>query len=240
MSYDDRNELTFLLADSQADQVIRWACDNWVGKPHETELEDQVYAHPKFAADGGTKDVERRLYRIRRAACSWNVYLERKSLKGRSASLKQTIIPLSELARVGTSKNTARWAGSWFCKQTCRAELCPSLQLNFRRTAFDHQTLEGPVRLTVDQQAEVKMISANTTIDEPTPQFQVESLNLVKMKYFVALPAMFKELLYEFALLPEKTSLYEQCIASQAAQMAATSDRLISTSAHRMSQCQTG
>jgi hypothetical protein len=99
------------------------------------------------------------------------------------------------------------WPGEWFHRRLLLRQIRPVCELSYARVARFARTAEGPARLTLDE--DVRALPARH------PQFSGQAGTLVlpgqmilELKYRYRVPAIFKRLVEEFALEPQRASKY--------------------------------
>ncbi len=225
MKFKPRYELTFVLDDQIAEAVLGSASQRMTKQPEKLCIHDRCYDSPDFVAGSETKFSRRRQYRVRQINSCWDVWLQSRkwgppfcdarSPTLKKSTLRQSRVPLCELKHLNSPNIEKSWAGKWFRKKLIKHDLKPSIETHFDRIALETESLDGAIRLTADRNIRSQNVSADggmvTELSAPL------NFNLVRMKFSVSLPSIFKALIYQFELLPANTSLYRQCVRCSAA-----------------------
>ncbi|WP_147866216.1 CYTH domain-containing protein [Stieleria maiorica] len=192
----------FALDRPTADALADSASRQMPAGTHRQHVSDCYYEPAEGTQRAKAKLSRRRQLRVRRVDRCWDVSLEHVSWDGELRSLRQTTVPSNELVCLDASNIDPAWRGKWFHKKQLKHDLVPSLETCFDRTTWKHRTLDGEIRLTIDRELHASRIqtpSNRQTACVPTI--------LVRMNFAVSLPATFKTLVYEFALLPEQPTV---------------------------------
>ncbi len=178
--------------------------------PTRSDISDLYYDAAEWQRPIKAKSVDKEIFRVRRVDHAWNVFLEQQKRDKQTTTLRRTVAASNDLKRLESDVVDKTWDGKWFHKNIVKQTLQPSLNIQFDRLALDATSIEGPIRLTVDQNIHCRM---HSELVDPVNVATIQlPMHLVRMKYFVSLPAIFKSLIYEFALLPQRTSVYRQCV----------------------------
>ncbi len=168
-------------------------------------------------------------HRIRRYGASDFVFLERKLRTAELLSKRRTIVRYDDLPLLTAESPDAGWEGRWFHERLLLRRLGVVCQVAYRRTARVGMTDYGPIRLTIDEDLR------GLAVDRPEfnstgPTTALARLTVVEMKFRAVMPAVFKRIIEEFAMRPEKISKYRLAIEAVRPDVAAASAR---TSADR-------
>ena len=149
-------------------------------------------------------------YRIRRYGDADTVFLERKMRQPAVLAKRRTIVALEALPRVMDPAVDADWPGHWFYRRVTARRLRPVCQVAYLRMARVAMRNGEQVRLTLDSDlvalppGNVPFPSAHgLTASEALPGRQI-----LELKYRCAPPAVFLQLIEEFALRPQTASKY--------------------------------
>ncbi|WP_182867154.1 VTC domain-containing protein [Rhodopirellula sp. JC639] len=192
----------FALDRPTADALADSASRHMPADTHSQHVSDCYYEPADEAKRAKSKFARRQQFRVRRVDRRWDVSLENVSWDGDLRSLRQTTVPSNELVCLDASNIDPAWRGKWFHKKQLKHDLVPSLETRFDRTSWKHQTLDGEIRLTIDRELHAGRIQTSSNRQTAC----VPSI-LVRMNFAVSLPATFKALIYEFALLPEQPTV---------------------------------
>ncbi len=211
-------ELKFLLPDDRVSAVEEWARKRLARDPHgEPELggayrTTTLYCDtPLLDVLHGTPTYRRRKFRLRRYAAEPRIYLERKTRSGDRVRKRRSSIDEPEVARLGEGPGSPDWVGAWFHQRLRARGLRPACCLSYVRTAYVGTSAGGTLRLTLDR--ELRGAVANewrVRVPEESEPFLVGSV-ICELKFHLALPLPFKELIEELQLAPGPVSKYKTC-----------------------------
>jgi len=155
-------------------------------------------------------------YRIRRYGSENSVFLERKLRTNGMVSKRRTPVPIDDLPRLGSTSDPA-WAGFWFERRIAARAMAPVCQIRYRRTALMGGNDSGQIRLTIDDDVRAAEIDGPAFCPEKegVPLLQGEAI--LEMKFRLAMPVVFKQLLQEFRLGPQSVSKYRLAVPVLAA-----------------------
>lgn len=206
-------EMKFVLAPDQIDDVIAWA--NWrLGPdPHGDPNLGGAYHTTTLYLDTAADDVRhrrgwhrRRKLRVRRYGDANWVYVEKKAKKSGQVSKERSLVSLPELA--GLAVGDPARPGEWFADVANLRGLAPSALVSYERFAFLGSTVDGPIRLTLDQNLSFARASNWSLTADGTPIPFLVGHALLELKYQTALPKPFKDLVAEMLLKPRPASKY--------------------------------
>lgn len=207
-------EVKFLVDPALGAIIRTWARARLGPDPHGTgEFGDQ-YRTASVYFDTVDYDVfyrrgsfGRSKYRARRYDCSDLVYLERKLTKPGLVTKRRTRVEQQELGRLDRPERDRQWGGDWFLRRLRLRHLHPVCQVSYQRTARVASTDRGPIRFTLDENVRALALDGLAFRNEPgTPV--VEGQLILELKYSVEMPAIFKDLVETFALVPQTASKY--------------------------------
>lgn len=197
MRVEPRHELTFALCDETTDALLRLASERMQARTERTIL-DQYYLKPVAVHQKKTTEGSRlsdRQYRVRRVNGSQDVFLQCRKWNNDVVCLKQTKVPTDTLSRINSTSVDKSCCGHWFEKKIARHKLQPSLNIRFDSSVLQTLSEGSSEQLTVDRAIRVSRQPGDQEIGLGT--------NIVRMTFDTSLPAIFKGLIYHFALLPE-------------------------------------
>ena len=207
-------ELKFVATREVADKIRDWARRHLAADPHGAGPSGDEYQTTSLYFDNDALDVFHRRgsfgrakYRVRRYGSSDVIFLERKMRTSALLAKRRTTIALHDLNVLQESTRVPGWAGGWFHGRVNARGLEPLVQVSYRRMARQMRGPHGTVRLTVDDQLRALPALDYEFRDEagkPVLQDRV----IVELKYRVALPAIFKQLIETHALVPARVSKY--------------------------------
>jgi VTC domain-containing protein len=151
-------------------------------------------------------------YRIRRYSMSPVMFLERKFRTDRVLIKRRTLVPVSEFERLDGNSPDAAWDGYWFHRRIVARRLQPLVQLSYIRTARVGMSTHGRVRMTIDFDLRVLPLPDRAFLPG-TGIPLMEGQNVVELKYSVALPALYRQLVEQFALKMQPVSKYRAGLA---------------------------
>jgi SPX domain protein involved in polyphosphate accumulation len=197
------SELKFLVDAATAARIRDWARARLEPDPHGTGNWGDEYRTATIYFDTPEFDVFQRVgsygrskYRIRRYGDDERVFLERKMRRGDRLAKRRSAVALAQLDDL---------ADNWFVRRLALRHLAPVCEVTYRRTA--RQRGEGGARLTIDE-ALVAGRSRQLAfgVDDRTPILTNRAV--VEIKFRDHAPAVFRHLLEEFQLGPQRTSKY--------------------------------
>ncbi len=220
-------ELKFLLPESQGQEVEAWVRSRLALDPHGDPALDGAYRTTSLYCDTPEQDVyhrtptyKRRKFRVRRYDAAPWVFLERKSKKGDRVAKRRVAVPDEELPQLTHPMSVLSWTGHWFHRSLRFRRLQPACLIAYQRTAFVGPGPHGPLRLTMDRR--IRGILSNNW--HPVPfEGGVPLLigqTILELKFRMAMPTLFKELVQTMRLNPGTVSKYRLC--REVLQVAAT------------------
>ena len=151
-------------------------------------------------------------YRIRRYGLADSVYLERKLKTGSLVAKRRSNVPVGHLERLGASEPEHGWAGYWFHRRMAARQLTPVCQISYNRMARVSATGAGLARLTLDEDVSAARIGGMAFRPIPEGIKLLDQLTILELKYRVAVPVIFEELLKKFRLNPQPVSKYRLAV----------------------------
>jgi hypothetical protein len=146
-------------------------------------------------------------YRVRRYGQGDVVFLERKLRTAEFVTKRRTLVPIEDLPLLTAPTPDLAWSGRWFHERLLMRRLAAVCQIAYRRTARVGMTDYGPIRLTLDRELRGLAVGA--------PEFlsaggavPLADRTILELKFRGAMPAIFKQLVEEFALRPGRLSKY--------------------------------
>ncbi len=140
------------------------------------------------------------------------MFLERKFRTDRVLIKRRTVVPVAEFERLDGHVADPAWDGYWFHRRITARRLRPLVQLSYVRTARLGMSSTGKVRMTIDFDLRVLPLPDRAFLPG-TGLPLLEGKNIVELKYSVALPALFKQLVEQFALKTQPLSKYRAGLA---------------------------
>jgi len=209
------SEIKFVIAPALAEQICDWTHGRLAPDPNASVKEEEAYQISSLYFDTEQFDVFHRKgsfgrskLRIRRYGTGDIAFLERKLKTRGLVTKRRAIVQISELQRLTGGHPESGWAGYWFHRRLLARHLKTVAQISYFRTARVAMTSGGPIRLTLDH--DVRAVPAidfgfsHTTTGTRLQENQV----ILELKFLFQMPALFKQLVEEFALTPQPVSKY--------------------------------
>jgi hypothetical protein len=155
----------------------------------------------------GRGSFGRAKYRIRRYGASERVFLERKLRRIALLIKRRTVVRIEDLCRLDTLCQDGPWPGDWFLRRVAARGLGPVCRLAYPRAARTADTPFGPARLTVDEAIRASPIDGVRFDPDGGVPILAGSM-VVELKFRNHLPAVFKRLIEEFRIEPQRVSKY--------------------------------
>ena len=211
-------EVKFLTPGQYADEVRAWARERLRPDPNAGADAGDTYRITSIYYDTDALDVFRRTgsygrakFRIRRYGSEGSVFLERKLRAHGIVTKRRTSIPIGDLTRLAAGPDSD-WAGYWFERRIDARGMSPTCQVTYQRMALMGESGDGPIRLTLDEGLCTSEIEGPAFRPDAGGIPLLESQAVLEMKFRVAMPAVFKELLKEFRLSPQPVSKYRLAV----------------------------
>ena len=207
------SEIKFVVDAARGREIRQWARERLGADPHGNGAFSDEYRVASVYFDTAERDVFHRRgsygrskFRIRRYHHEPTVFLERKLRTGARLTKRRTSIDLATLPLIaGTTLNGDGTA--WFRRRIALRRLAPVCQVSYLRTAREGNTIDGPVRLTIDD--ELTAFASESFVFEAGPAAPVlDGRVILEMKFRGSLPGIFKELVETFAIEPQRCSKY--------------------------------
>jgi hypothetical protein len=209
---EPRYELAFALDDRMTESVFASASDSLSRKGTIDRISDFYYEKRVESGRAKAKSARRNQYRIRHLVLTGETYLERLRWEADLCSLRQTAVSASQLSAMGSKDTSQPGAGKWFCKRLVKHNLVPSLQTHFERTTWTGDSPDGVNRLTLDENIQAECLREGTS-KSPIRL----ACNILRMSFADSMPARFKSLIYQFALLPKRHTVVLDLARAQVA-----------------------
>jgi hypothetical protein len=212
-------EIKFLVDSATAPKIQDWMRENLQPDEFGTGPFHDEYATSSLYFETQAFDVFHRRgsygkskYRIRRYSLSPDMFLERKFRTDRVLIKRRTTVPVTEFERLEGSVADPAWDGYWFHRRIAARRLRPLVQLSYIRTARLGMSDTGKVRMTIDFDLRVLPLPDRAFLPGAGLPL-LEGHNVVELKYSVALPTMFKQLVAQFELKIQPLSKYRSGLA---------------------------
>lgn len=230
-------EMKFLVPAARAEEIRDWARRRLFPDPNAEGGDGDTYRitslyfdTPEFGVFHRDGSHGRAKYRIRRYDSAVTVFLERKLRADGIVTKRRMLIPIHELKRL--EESDTEWRGNWFRRRVQAREMSASCQISYVRTALVGQTGDGLIRLTLDDGLCASRVSGANfrSLGGSTPLLNGQSI--LEMKFRMAMPALFKEIVKEYKLTSRPVSKYRLAIpalglAHDPVQVAARSEVLM-------------
>lgn len=214
------SEIKFVITTARGAEIREWARQNLEPDPYGGGRFNDGYHTASLYFDTPDGHVFHRKgsfgrskYRVRRYGEAGFVFLERKLRKPGVLVKRRTIVSLDSIDRLSEPKADPDWPGEWFHRRLLLRQIRPVCEISYARVARFARTAEGPARLTLDE--DVRVVPARH------PGFSGQAGALVapgqmilELKYRYRAPAIFKRLVEEFSLEPQRASKYRLGIAA--------------------------
>jgi len=207
-------EIKALIPMERAQEVRAWARARMQPDPNAESGAGDVYRITSLYYDTDGFDVFHRRgsfgrskYRVRRYDASQRVFLERK-LRNESVTKRRTRVDIDELVRLRNTQPDGVWAGSWFHGRMLARAMKPACQISYSRTALVSQTDAGLIRLTLDEDLRAWRVSQPEYVPVAGGTGLLSDRAILEMKFRIAMPALFKQMLEEFQLQAQRVSKY--------------------------------
>jgi hypothetical protein len=214
-------ELKFLVDESVARDAEGWARDRLAPDPHGDPALGGAYRTTTLYLDTPALDVFRRSasfrrskHRLRRYGAEPAVWLERKAKDGDRVRKWRSAVPGAELALLANPLSLVDWPGHWFHRRLWDRGLRPAALVGYDRTAFLGSCPGGPLRLTLDRRLRGRAASEWAVPPSEGGLPLLAGRVILELKFRLALPAPFKELVAALRLAPCGASKYRTCLAA--------------------------
>ena len=217
------HELKFVIGPDLAPRIRRWARMHLDADTHGTGPFGDEYRTTSIYFDTDDYDVFHRRgsfgrskYRIRRYGDEDAFFLERKMRRPAVLAKRRTRLPLVSLERLTAQAADGDWPGYWFHRRVTARRLVPVCQVAYYRMARGVVRNGEMIRLTLDGDVRAQLASEARFVSDlgvpalaTVPALPALSNRLIlELKYRGAPPAIFRQLVEEFALTPQAASKY--------------------------------
>jgi hypothetical protein len=214
------SEIKFAVPTDMGERVRDWARANLEPDPYGGGPFNDQYHTASLYFDTSAGDVFHRRgsfgrskYRVRRYGAADFVFVERKLRKPGILVKRRTIVPLDSIERLSESLADPDWPGEWFHRRLLLRQIKPVAELSYNRVARFARTADGPARVTLDDDLRAVAVTA-PRFSGIEGQLVVPGQMILELKYRLHPPAIFKRLVEEFALEPQRVSKYRLGMAS--------------------------
>lgn len=150
-------------------------------------------------------------YRIRRYDGEAVVFLERKLRRATRLTKRRTVVPLHALTHL--ENHGGVWPGAWFEQRLLVRGLLPVCQISYQRLARVAMRDNGPIRVTLDDN--IRALPQTHLAFGGHDAVAVRPHKMVlELKFRGTAPAIFKQLVEEFALTPARVSKYRMTVGA--------------------------
>lgn len=208
------SEIKFVVDGVTGARIAEWARARLASDPHGAGPFADEYRVSSLYFDTTARDVFHRRgsygrskYRIRRYHDEASVFLERKLRTGSRLSKRRTSIDITGLPLLANDRALNGNATAWFLRRVAVRRLHPVCQVSYLRMARVAATPEGPARVTLDRTLYGTASDAFSFDTRPATPL-LNGVMILELKFRQALPAVFKQLVEEFSLQPQRSSKY--------------------------------
>jgi hypothetical protein len=168
------------------------------------------YDTPAFGMFHREGSHGRAKYRIRRYDSADTVFLERKLRANGIVGKRRTRVALDELCEL--ERCDPGWRGNWFRRRVEARGMSPVCQISYERTALVGETDSGSIRLTVDDGLCASRVARPVfaPLADCVPLLNGQSI--LEMKFRLAMPDVFREMVELFRLSPQTISKYRLAV----------------------------
>jgi hypothetical protein len=216
-------ELKFVVEPDVAVKIRHWARTHLDPDAHGRGPFGDEYHTTSVYFDTAAYDVFHRRgsfgrskYRIRRYGDEETVFLERKMRQPAVLAKRRTSLSLTALSQLTDSAVGADWPGYWFHRRVTARRLQPVCQVAYSRMARSVMRNGEQARLTLDcdlQALPASDVRFSRHSDVPAMVAMPGRL-ILELKYRGVPPAIFRQLVEEFALAPQAASKYRLGVAA--------------------------
>ncbi len=212
-------EVKFLLPEPAIEPALTWARTNLVIDPHITRATSDCYRVTSLYFDTPELHTFRRQgsfarskFRVRRYADETGVFLERKMKTRGIVGKRRVRVSDGDIHRLGFKQVDAQWVGSWFHRRLLMRNLQPRCQITYERVARVGTGVNGLMRMTLDRA--IRCVPTDQIQLAPVVQGQhlLDGQAILELKFQVALPGPFKELVDSLGVQPAAVSKYRLSI----------------------------
>jgi hypothetical protein len=212
------SEIKFVVDATVGAEIRDWARTRLAADPHGGGACGDEYPVTSLYLDTDVFDVFHRRgsygrskYRVRRYDDAPTAFLERKLRTRGCLSKRRTIVDIGALPRLTADTPHAGVEMAWFRRRVALRRLRPVCQISYTRMARIANTLEGPSRLTLDE--ELSAVQIDSFSFEPAPGTRLlADRMIVELKHGGSMPAVFRQLVEAFTLTPQRSSKYRAAV----------------------------
>ena len=213
-------EIKALIPVERAREVRAWARARMQPDPNAESGAGDLYRITSLYYDTDGFDVFHRRgsfgrskYRVRRYDSSQRVFLERKLRNESIVTKRRTRVDIDELVRLRDPEPDDGWAGSWFHGRMLARAMKPACQISYSRTALVSRTDAGLIRLTMDDDLRAWRVNQPEYLPVAGGTGLLRDRAILEMKFRIAMPALFKQMLEEFQLQTQRVSKYHVALS---------------------------
>ena len=216
-------EIKFVIDADLAGPIRQWARthldpDIHGGGPHGDEYRTAsvYFDNDAFDVFNRRGSFGRSKYRIRRYGNDETVFLERKMRQPAVLAKRRTTLALTALPQLIESEIDVDSPGYWFQRRVAARRLRPVCEVAYSRMARSVLRHGEPVRLTLDADLRARPASDAQFPDEASLAAKpaMPGRLILELKYRGETPAVFRQLVEEFALAPQSASKYRLGVAA--------------------------
>ncbi len=217
-------ELKFLIDVDRASRIMEWARTHLHADPHAGGAHGDGYHVNSLYLDTPNMDVfhrselyQRRKYRLRRYGTDSKVWLEVKQKRKGLVRKHRVSIDDSQIEHRATGAIDPVWEGAWFRQRLDEHGLRPVCQMTYRRFARVGTTINGTMRLTIDDSLAGCLANGWQVPHSPLEGISLlQNQRILELKFQVVMPVIFRQLVEQEQLLMTSFSKYrtgvEECV----------------------------
>lgn len=214
-------ELKFLVPDAVATEVLAWGRRHLPPDPHAELHADDRYRVTSLYFDTPQLDVFRGVgsngrckYRVRRYGAETALFLERKLKTRGLVGKRRTRIAAEALSHLAQPQPQPHWDGHWYLRRLRVRGLIPRMLISYERTARVGIGPAGPLRLTLDRELRCLAADGLAWNDCATGRPLLTGETILELKFRDRMPALFKQLIQQFALAAQPVSKYRLAVVA--------------------------
>ncbi len=217
-------ELKFLIDEDRASRITEWARTHLDPDPHAGGALEDGYHVNSLYLDTPNMDVfhrselyQRRKYRLRRYGTDSKVWLEVKQKRKGLVRKHRVSIDDSHIEHRVTGATDPEWDGACFRQRLDEHGLRPVCQMTYRRFARVGITINGTMRLTIDDSLAGCLANGWQVPNRPLEGISLlQNQRILELKFQVVMPVIFRQLVEQEQLLMTSFSKYrtgvEECV----------------------------
>lgn len=221
---DGAYELKYLIDEERAARIMAWARTHLNPDPHAGGDHGDGYLVNSLYLDTPNLDVfhrselyQQRKYRLRRYGSDTKIWLEVKAKRKGLVRKQRVAVEDHTVEHRLTQSIDNDWDGVWYRQRLDEHQLRPVCQVTYRRFARVGMTVNGTMRLTIDNSLSGCLANGWQVPNSPLEGVQLlQGQCILELKFQVAMPAIFHQLVADEQLLTTSFSKYrtsvEECV----------------------------